>query len=61
MKPPLIITAIDRLHQFHPHHHHLSANEFWGINQSIRYGASTTILSSTAGVVDTGKWASIPQ
>lgn len=30
------------------------ANEFWGINQSIRYGASITILSSTAGIVDTG-------
>jgi len=30
------------------------ANEFWGINQSIRYGTSTTILSSTAGIVDTG-------
>jgi len=30
------------------------ANEFWGINQSIRYGASTTILASTAGIVDTG-------
>ncbi|KAL0951624.1 hypothetical protein HGRIS_008305 [Hohenbuehelia grisea] len=30
------------------------ASEFWGINQSIRYGASTTILSSTAGIVDTG-------
>ncbi|KAJ3573547.1 hypothetical protein NP233_g2369 [Leucocoprinus birnbaumii] len=26
---------------------------FWGINQSVRYGASTTILSSTAGIVDT--------
>ncbi|KAI9452796.1 aspartic peptidase A1 [Lactarius psammicola] len=30
------------------------ASEFWGINQSIRYGASTTILSTTAGIVDTG-------
>ncbi|KAJ7182850.1 aspartic peptidase domain-containing protein, partial [Mycena crocata] len=30
------------------------ANEFWGINQSVRYGASTTILASTAGIVDTG-------
>ncbi|KAF7436454.1 hypothetical protein PC9H_003287 [Pleurotus ostreatus] len=30
------------------------ASEFWGINQSIRYGASTSILSSTAGIVDTG-------
>ncbi|KAL5518792.1 hypothetical protein ACEPAH_475 [Sanghuangporus vaninii] len=30
------------------------ASEFWGINQSIRYGSSTTILSSTAGIVDTG-------
>ncbi|KAF9015688.1 aspartic protease [Cyathus striatus] len=30
------------------------ANQFWGINQSIRYGTSTTILSSTAGIVDTG-------
>lgn len=27
---------------------------FWGINQSVRYGASTTILSQTAGIVDTG-------
>ncbi|KAI9452783.1 aspartic peptidase A1 [Lactarius psammicola] len=30
------------------------ASDFWGINQSIRYGASTTILSTTAGIVDTG-------
>ncbi|TFK41838.1 aspartic protease [Crucibulum laeve] len=30
------------------------ANEFWGINQSIRYGTSTSILSTTAGIVDTG-------
>ena len=29
------------------------ANEYWGINESITYG-STTILSSTAGIVDTG-------
>lgn len=29
------------------------ASTFWGINQSISYG-STTILSSTAGIVDTG-------
>ncbi|KAJ7767950.1 aspartic peptidase A1 [Mycena maculata] len=27
--------------------------EFWGINQSIKYG-TTTILSTTAGIVDTG-------
>jgi len=30
------------------------SNEFWGINQSVRYGTSTTILASTAGIVDTG-------
>jgi len=30
------------------------ANEFWGINQAITYG-STSILSSTAGIVDTGR------
>ncbi|KIJ40049.1 hypothetical protein M422DRAFT_257118 [Sphaerobolus stellatus SS14] len=30
------------------------ANQFWGIDQSIRYGTSTTILSTTAGIVDTG-------
>ncbi|KAH9008779.1 aspartic peptidase A1 [Lactarius hengduanensis] len=30
------------------------ASEFWGINESIRYGASTTILSTTAGIVDSG-------
>jgi len=30
------------------------ANLFWGINQSVRYGTSTNILSSTAGIVDTG-------
>jgi len=30
------------------------ANEFWGINQSVRYGTSTNILSTTAGIVDTG-------
>ncbi|RPD58932.1 aspartic peptidase A1 [Lentinus tigrinus ALCF2SS1-6] len=30
------------------------ASEFWGINQSIRFGTSTSILSNTAGIVDTG-------
>ncbi|THH21222.1 hypothetical protein EW146_g287 [Bondarzewia mesenterica] len=30
------------------------ASEFWGINQSVRYSTSTTILSTTAGIVDTG-------
>jgi len=30
------------------------ASEFWGINQSVRYGASTSILTTTAGIVDTG-------
>ncbi|KAL1939463.1 hypothetical protein VTO73DRAFT_10019 [Trametes versicolor] len=30
------------------------ASEFWGINQSIRFGTNTNILSSTAGIVDTG-------
>jgi len=29
------------------------SNEFWGINESIEYG-TTTILSTTAGIVDTG-------
>ncbi|KAG5651286.1 hypothetical protein H0H81_009203 [Sphagnurus paluster] len=29
------------------------ASHFWGINQSIRYGPSTNILSNTAGIVDT--------
>ena len=31
------------------------ASNYWGINQSITYGSSgTTILDSTAGIVDTG-------
>jgi cathepsin E len=31
------------------------ASEFWGIDESITYGtANTPILSSTAGIVDTG-------
>jgi cathepsin E len=30
------------------------ASRYWGINQSIRYGPSTAILSTTAGIVDTG-------
>ncbi|KIM47467.1 hypothetical protein M413DRAFT_439126 [Hebeloma cylindrosporum] len=30
------------------------ASEFWGINQSVRYGTSTSILTTTAGIVDTG-------
>ncbi|TBU30450.1 aspartic peptidase A1 [Dichomitus squalens] len=30
------------------------ASEFFGINQSIKYGTSTSILSTTAGIVDTG-------
>lgn len=29
------------------------ASEYWGINESITYG-STSILTSTAGIVDTG-------
>jgi len=31
------------------------ARDFWGIDQSVRYGSSTTILENTAGIVDTGK------
>jgi len=31
------------------------AKIYWGIDQSIRYGSDATILSSTAGIVDTGK------
>ena len=31
-----------------------SAKEFWDINQSVRYGAYTTILSTAVGIVDTG-------
>ncbi|KAK0233810.1 aspartic peptidase A1 [Armillaria fumosa] len=30
------------------------ASVYWGIDESITYGTSTTILSSTAGIVDTG-------
>ncbi|THH26964.1 hypothetical protein EUX98_g7216 [Antrodiella citrinella] len=30
------------------------ASEFWGIDQSVTYGTNTNILSSTAGIVDTG-------
>uniref|UniRef100_A0A8H8CQ32 Peptidase A1 domain-containing protein n=1 Tax=Psilocybe cubensis TaxID=181762 RepID=A0A8H8CQ32_PSICU len=30
------------------------SSEFWGFDHSIRYGSSTTILSSGTGVVDTG-------
>ena len=30
------------------------ASEYWGIDQSISYGSDTTILDSTAGIVDTG-------
>ncbi|OJT11874.1 Polyporopepsin [Trametes pubescens] len=30
------------------------ASEFWGINQAIRFGTNTNILSNTAGIVDTG-------
>ncbi|TCD68311.1 hypothetical protein EIP91_011170 [Steccherinum ochraceum] len=30
------------------------ASEFWGIDQSVRFGTNTNILSSTAGIVDTG-------
>ena len=31
------------------------SNQFWGINQSVRYGTSTSILTTTAGIIDTGK------
>ncbi|KAI5119244.1 hypothetical protein M0805_008795 [Coniferiporia weirii] len=30
------------------------ASLYWGIDESITYGSGTTILSSTAGIVDTG-------
>ncbi|KAH9052748.1 aspartic peptidase A1 [Lactarius vividus] len=30
------------------------ASEFWGVDESIRYGASTIILPSTPGIFDTG-------
>lgn len=30
------------------------ASVYWGIDESITYGTSTSILSSTAGIVDTG-------
>ncbi|KAG2155785.1 acid protease [Suillus bovinus] len=30
------------------------ASSYWGINQSVSYGASQTILNTTAGIVDTG-------
>jgi len=30
------------------------SNRFWGIDQSIKYGTSTNLLSNTAGVVDSG-------
>jgi len=30
------------------------SSEFWGIDQTVRYGSSTIVLASTAGIVDTG-------
>ncbi|KIJ17619.1 hypothetical protein PAXINDRAFT_9562 [Paxillus involutus ATCC 200175] len=30
------------------------ASNYWGIDQSVTYGGSTTILNRTAGIVDTG-------
>ncbi|KAF8843381.1 acid protease [Paxillus ammoniavirescens] len=30
------------------------ASNYWGIDQSVTYGNGTTILNSTAGIVDTG-------
>lgn len=30
------------------------ASAYWGIDQSISYGTSTPILTTTAGIVDTG-------
>ena len=33
---------------------HFPTGDFWGFNESIRYGPSTTILSSTAGIFDIG-------
>ncbi|KAH9046277.1 aspartic peptidase A1 [Lactarius hengduanensis] len=32
------------------------ASEFWGIKESIRYGASTTILSTTAGITRSNRY-----
>lgn len=30
------------------------ASQYWGIDQTISYGSNSTILDSTAGIVDTG-------
>ena len=30
------------------------ANQFWGFDQAISYGPSTSILASTAGIIDSG-------
>jgi cathepsin E len=30
------------------------ASNYWGIDQTITYGASTSIMASSAGIVDTG-------
>ena len=30
------------------------AGNYWGIDQSISYGSETTLLKTTAGIVDTG-------
>lgn len=30
------------------------ANEFWGIDQSVTYGTTQTLLATAAGIVDTG-------
>ena len=49
------VKATVLIHAYSPITTTSPSNEFWGINQSVRYGTSTTILTTTAGIVDTGK------
>jgi hypothetical protein len=53
---PLLVKTTVLIHARSPITTTYPANQYWGIDQSVRYGASTNILDTTAGIVDTGKW-----
>ena len=56
---PLLVKMRIVIHACSPSTSESPASNYWGIDQSVHYGSGTkktTILATTAGIVDTGKW-----
>ena len=51
---PLLVKTTIVIHACSPITTTSPASDYWGIDQSVQYG-TTTILDTTAGIVDTGK------